>query len=181
MDKNELIAKIRRIDENVFFSRQDNSHARAKVIIVGASALLLCDLSKKGATKDVDVLRVEASVREALYADPDFNSQCLAYETCLPYNFEDRLVPIDLDTFVLDIFVPSIEDLAVMKLYRWEVPDKSDLTAAEFLAQLDWDMLDHLVHSPDEAAASRCALPEDDRELKNLLFNYAEYEREWRR
>lgn len=181
MDRNELIEKIQRIDENVFFSNVVKSGIRASAIIVGASALLLCDLSHKGATKDVDVLKVEQNIREIMFADQDFNSQCRTFSQCLPYNFEDRLKKIDLNTYVIDIFVPSIEDIAVMKLYRWEKPDEEDLTAPEFLEQLDWKLLDHLVHSPEEAAASRSADPENDRELKNLLFNYKEYERGWRR
>ena len=181
MDKQQLISKLQRIDENIFFAQQAAPSKKFDVVIVGASALLLCDLSSKGATKDVDVLSAEASVRQFLYEDPDFNSQCLAYVLCLPYNFEDRMVAIDLGLRTLSVFVPSQEDLAVMKLYRWEDPDKADLTAPEFLERLDWELLDHLVHSPDEAAASRCALPEQDREFKNLLFNYAEYEEGWRR
>ena len=82
---------------------------------------------------------------------------------------------------MIDIYVPSIEDLAVMKLYRWEQPDKSDLTASEFLNKLNWSLLEHLVYSPEEAAASRSTVPENDRELRNLRFNYKEYEEGWRK
>ncbi|WP_165044020.1 MULTISPECIES: DUF6036 family nucleotidyltransferase [unclassified Adlercreutzia] len=180
MDKAELISKLKRIDEDVFFSGILREGQRVGIIIVGASALLLNDLSSKGATKDVDVLRAEESVKPFLFSDADFNNQCAAYEACLPYNFEDRIERIDLDTYALDIYVPSLEDIAVMKLYRWEAPDVADLTAPEFLEKLDWAALDHLVHSPEEAAASRCALPEQDRELKNLLHNYRTYEEGWR-
>lgn len=181
MDKAELLNKIQRIDENVFFSGGIQPGTRAGLIIVGASALLLCDLSHKNATKDVDVLRVEQSIKQLVFADQDFNGQCSAYAQCLPYNFEDRLVKVEIETYVIDIYVPSIEDLAVMKLYRWEQPDKDDLTASEFLAQLDWSQLAHLVYSPNEAEASRVALAENDRELLNLRFNYKEYEEGWRR
>ena len=76
---------------------------------------------------------------------------------------------------------PSVEDLAVMKLYRWEDPDKVDLTAEDFLSKLDWQRLDYLVRDPNEAAASRSAPPERDREFQNLLHNYDEYRRRWKR
>ncbi len=52
---------------------------------------------------------------------------------------------------------------------------ESDLTASEFLNKLNWSLLEHLVYSPDEAAASRSTVPENDRELRNLRFNYKEY------
>ena len=181
MDKNELILKLQRIDEEAFFSADYSPDARAAVVIVGSSALLLCDLSQKGATKDVDVLRVENRIRAALLSDADFNCQCAAYESCLPYNFEDRLVPINLGLRAIEVWVPSLEDLAVMKLYRWEAPDKADLKAEAVLNQLDWETLERLVFSADEAAASRAALPEDDRELKNLRHNYEEYRTECRK
>lgn len=181
MDRAELLDKIRRIDENAFFSGTVEQGGRAKMVIIGASALLLCELSQKGVTKDVDVLEAEQVIKRFISEDRDFNSYCSAYAQCLPYNFEDRLVKIEIETYVIDIYVPSIEDLAVMKLYRWEQPDKSDLTASEFLNKLNWSLLEHLVYSPDEAAASRSTVPENDRELRNLRFNYKEYEEGWRK
>lgn len=72
------------------------------------------------------------------------------------------------------------EDLAVMKLYRWEAPDQADLCSAEFLERLDWNLLERLVMDPSEAAASRSALPEKDRELQEMRGHFREYERGWR-
>ena len=57
MDRAELLDKIRRIDENAFFSGTVEQGVRAKMVIIGASALLLCELSQKGVTKDVTFLR----------------------------------------------------------------------------------------------------------------------------
>lgn len=151
------------------------------VVIVGGSALLLHDLSTKQVTKDINVFAAEESVRGILYEDPDFNAQCQAFCTCLPYNFEDRLVEAPIETMAITYLTPSLEDIAVMKLYRWEDPDKADLTSPEFLSHLNWDLLDRLVNDPDEAAASRIAQPENDREFKNLLHNYEQYRSECRK
>lgn len=181
MDRRELLEKLIRADEDAFFSDARCSNTKVSVVIVGGSALLLHDLSAKQVTKDVDVYAAEESVRDILYADPDFNAQCQAFCACLPYNFEDRLVHAPIDTLAIDYMTPSLEDLAVMKLYRWEEPDKIDLTSPEFLEKLNWDLLDRLIHDPDEAAASRMAEPERDREFKNLLFNYKEYREGWRK
>ena len=179
MDRDLLLEKLKRIDEDVFFAGIRHDGAKARVVIVGGSALLLHDLSLKAVTKDVDIYSAEASVREILYTDPDFNAQCQTFSACLPYRFEERLVKAPLETLAVEYLTPSLEDLAVMKLYRWEEPDKKDLTTPRFLESLDWARLDHLVHDPDEAAASRIALPEKDREFRNLLHNYEEYRRGW--
>ncbi len=109
MDKAELISKLKRIDEDIFFSGVLQEGQRVGIIIVGAGALLLSNLSSKGATKDVDVLRAEDSVKPFLLHDADFNSQCAAYEACLPYNFEDRIKRIDLNTYALDIYVRRLK------------------------------------------------------------------------
>lgn len=148
---------------------------------MGASALLLCDLSYKQVTKDVDVLEVENTIREFLVSDGDFNTHCSTFARCLPYNYEDRLVKMELDTYIIDVFVPSIEDITVMKLYRWEKPDVVDLTSPEFLSQLNWDLLDHLITSDNEAIASRIAELTRDNEFKSMLFNYDEYKRTWKK
>ena len=48
-----------------------------------------------------------------------------------------------------------------------------------FIEKVDRELLDRLVNDPDEAAASRIAPPELDREFKNLLFNYGQYKEGW--
>lgn len=181
MDRALLLEKLKHIDEDAFFAGIPRNGAKVRVVIVGGSALLLHDLSQKAVTKDVDIYAAEDSVRDILYADPDFNAQCQTFSACLPYRFEERLVTAPMETMAVEYLTPSLEDLAVMKLYRWEEPDKLDLTAARFLESLNWTQLDQLVHDPEEAAASRIALPENDREFQNLLHNYEEYRRGWMR
>lgn len=176
------MAKLKRIDEDVFFSGVHGGR-RPQVVIVGGGALLVQDLTSRVVTKDVDILQDKAdeAACKILYSDPDFNNACAAYVQSIPYNFEDRLVPLELDTLAVDYYTPSVEDLAVMKLYRWEASDKTDLTSEEFLSRLDWELLDYLITNPHEAAASRISLLDQDREFKNLLHNYEEYKKGWRR
>ena len=179
MNRDQLLGKLKKIDEDVFFSGSGLGEKRASVVIVGGSALLLHDLSAKQVTKDVDVYAVEGEIREALLSDPDFNMGCQAYAMCMPYNFDQRLVEVDLGLMAMRVLTPSLEDLAVMKLYRWEAPDVADLTDPAFIGKVDRELLDRLVNDPDEAAASRIAPPELDREFKNLLFNYGQYKEGW--
>lgn len=180
MNKSDLVEKLRRMDEDAFFALGPTDATNmATVVIVGGSALLLQDLSAKPVTKDVDIYQVESRVREILFSDPDFNSHCAAFTQNLPYDYEDRLVRVLPDTRVIAFYTPSSEDLAVMKLYRWEDPDKADLCSPEFLKQLDWELLEQLVMDPEKAAASRSALPEKDRELQEMRRHFKEYREGW--
>lgn len=179
MNRDSIIEKLIRADEEAFFSKSVAPGKKASVIIIGGSAMMLHDLSVKQVTKDVDVLEVENSIREVLLSDPNFNMSCQAYCLSLPYNYEDRLLEVPLDLRVIRVFTPSLEDLAVMKLYRWEEPDIADLTSTAFIDEIDFDLLDYLILDPSEAAASRISLPEQDIEFQNLLNHYNIYKSEY--
>lgn len=183
MDKNELIAKLHRVDEDAFFANPDQPQRRSAVVVIGGSALLLCDLSSKPTTVDVDIFQIAAdnAARSALLSDPTFNTQSCVFCQNIPYNFEDRLQRIELDTLAIDYFVPSPEDLAVMKLYRWSPMDETDLSSPAFLERINWDLLDKLVFDPEEAEASRSAPPEKDRELNAMRYNYEQFRKKWRK
>lgn len=55
---------------------------------------------------------------------------------------------------MIDFKVPSTEDLVVMKLYAQRPNDLQDIESAAAGKKLDWNLLEHLVYDPDEAAAS---------------------------
>lgn len=182
MDKDELIEKLLRIDEDAYFANASPERRRASVVIVGGSALLLCDLSSKLTTRDVDTLQMNAdnAARQALLSDPAFNMSANAFCENIPFNFEDRLVRVELETMAIDYYVPSQEDLAVMKLYRWSPVDEADLTAPAFLERLDWDLLDRLVLDPEEAQASH-VLASESKSYKEMRQRYLGYREEWKR
>ena len=83
MDRAELLDKIRRIDENAFFSGTVEQGVRAKMVIIGERAPLLCELSQKGVTKDVDVLEAEQVIKRFISEDRDLNRSCSGYANCL--------------------------------------------------------------------------------------------------
>lgn len=146
---------------------------RHSVVIVGGAAFMLADLTNRNATHDVDVLRADEAIQKVLVRHRQFNTQVQVYADRLPKGFEGRLVRIPLETTVVNFFRPSTEDLAVMKLYSWRKQDQIDLTSPEMLAELDFDLLDHLVHDEDEAKASS---------LTSLVYRkmVEVYEREYR-
>lgn len=178
MNKQGVLSKLAKIDEELFFVLEVLPEPKPTIIVIGGAALIISDLSSKQVTKDIDIFHAEHIAAETLYADPDINAASQTFACNLPYNYRDRATDVTPASFrVLRVLVPSPEDLAVMKLYRWEEPDKADLLSPEYLAVLDWDLLDHLVFDEDEAAASRIALPDNDREFRQMLRNYDEYRR----
>lgn len=179
MDKVELKKRLLSIDQDaaILCGIQEE---KFKVVVIGGAAFLASDLTSRQATDDIDIFEADRSVREILARDPNFNFQCNAYANCMPYNFEDRLRSVVLETKAISFLTPSLEDLAVLKLYRWEDRDMDDLTNPNFLGKLDWELLDYLVRDPDEAPASRTTKAELDQPYKNMLKNYQQYTERYR-
>lgn len=109
-------------------------------------------------------------------AYPSVNGAVSAYADEIPYNFEDRLVDIELETKAVIFKTPSPEDLAVMKLYAWRPNDIADLTSPSFLEKLDWNLLDQLVHDKNEAQASALSM----RRYREMVDTYERYREEYR-
>lgn len=128
------------------------------VVIVGGAAFLLRDLTSRVTTYDIDVLQADDVVRKVLAGYSNVNGSVAAYADQVPYNFEDRLVELDMQTRTIDFKVPSTEDLVVMKLYAQRPNDMQDIESAAAGKKLDWGLLEHLVYDPDEAAASVLSL-----------------------
>lgn len=170
--KAELQRTLLLIDEE-FFLTYGTPNPKPIVVIVGGSAFMLLDLTNRPATANIDVLQSNDTVRSIMSSYPVANERVSAYLDQIPYNFEDRLIEIPLRTSAIRFMTPSLEDLAVMKLYAWRQNDIADLTSPNFLGKLDWDLLDHLVNDPDEAQAS--ALSERRfREMRDLYKQYRE-------
>lgn len=146
------------------------------LIIVGGSAFILNRLTKRPVTHDVDILSADRRLMGIVAAYPELNGNAAAFCDTVPCNYEDRLVSLDLPTTTVAYFVPSLEDLAVMKLYAWRPNDIDDLTNTDFLAKVDWEKLDHLVMDAGEARASCLS----DRRYNEMLATYRRYVCEWR-
>lgn len=124
----------------------------------------------------MDILSVDQRLMDIVAAYPELSGNVAAFGDTIPYRYEDRLVPLDLSTTTVAYYAPSLEDLAVMKLYAWRPNDIADLTSADFLAKVDWKQLDYLVMDAGEARASCLS----DRRYNEMLATYRRYVREWR-
>ena len=171
--KSQLVAMLVKIDEEAALVL-DVVDKRFPVVIVGGSAFLLHDLTKRPTTHDVDVLSCHEALRGVISNYRAVNRAVSAYMDQIPYNFEDRLIPVGIETKAVEFLTPSFEDLAVMKLYGWRPNDREDLDSPEFLSKLDWDLLDRLVYDPEEAQASALS----QRRYREMVSIYEDYAKE---
>lgn len=153
MKRNDLKKLLLDIDEEAFLLLGALS-VKPRVVIVGGAAFLLRDITPRKVTHDVDIYEAADAVADILANYPALNGAVAAYCDNIPYNFEDRLVPLDLDTKVVEFVTPSVEDLVVMKLYADRPNDIQDVDGAARSGSVDWGLLEKLVYDKNEAMAS---------------------------
>lgn len=168
----ELYERLRRLDEDADLLL--DGPERYRILVVGGSALVLQGHLSR-ATHDIDLLNVPA-VLHGLLSKYDMNSRAEAYFSNFPYNFEDRLVPLPIQGSKLDFYTPGLEDLVVAKLCSNRDTDRADVDASTVRSALDWQLLDTLARSEDEAKASAL----NDRCYQEFLTRYEAYVARWR-
>lgn len=168
--KHELEETLERIDEEAFLELGEVA-VRLPVVIVGGSAFMLRDLTKRPATHDIDILQADTRIKEVLKRYKLINSAVAAYMDQIPYNFEDRLYELNISSKAIRWLTPSLEDLVVMKLYAWRPNDIDDVTNEAVLSRIDWELLDKLVHDDNEAKASALS----ERRYNEMLSIYEGY------
>ena len=172
----ELRDTLLEIDETVFACFGPVS-PKFPVVIVGGCAFLLNELTQRSVTHDIDILESSRVIRDILFARPIVNGDVAAHADEIPYGFEDRLVPLPLETHCIEYTTPSLEDLVVMKLYAARPNDNADIRSPMVLQRLDWTKLEHLVYGEDEARASVLS----QRRYQEMVSAYEAYRTECRR
>lgn len=175
MERLDLTSTLLAIDEEASLLLGPCSQ-KPIVVIVGGAAFLLRDLTSRTVTHDIDILQADSLIRNILAGYPNVNGSVAAYADQIPYNFEDRLVELDLNTQVVTFVTPSTEDLVVMKLYAQRPNDMQDIESAAAKGLIDWELLDKLVMDPDEAAASALS-PRRYREMVDAYARFKERQR----
>lgn len=153
MIKKELIEILLGIDEEASLTLGNVSH-KPTVVIVGGAAFLLRDLTSRKVTHDIDILSIDDELKTIIGSYPEVNQSVSAYMDQIPYNFEDRLVELDIETTSVRFVVPSLEDLVIMKLYAQRPNDIQDIESAAKADLINWDLLEYLVYNDNEARAS---------------------------
>ena len=148
--KEDLLERLARLDEDADLLFDDDR--RFRMVIVGGSALILLETITR-ATHDIDALDVSPEIVDLL-EKYDINTRVGTFINNFPYNYDDRLVPVRLDGQRIDFYTASLEDIVIAKLYSGRETDVQDIIDPRVLKEIDWDRLEYLATSEDEAKAS---------------------------
>lgn len=113
-----------------------------RLVLVGGGALVLVGCIARS-TSDLDALVFPPDLA-ALMEEFDISGRVKAYEDEFAHSFEDRLVPIDVDTKAVECFTASTEDVVVAKLHSPREQDAIDIREPNLLERLDWQRLDEI-------------------------------------
>ncbi|MCL2046675.1 MAG: DUF6036 family nucleotidyltransferase [Oscillospiraceae bacterium] len=171
MSFDDVLLRLNRLDEDVYLSFDTDK--RYYLIIVGGSALILHKL-RTIATHDIDSIGVSKELYPLLEKH-DINTRAQAYINCFPYNYEDRLKLV-FQGRKIDVYVVSLEDAVIAKLYASRPVDIVDITDSNVLMNLDWDKLEFLATDESEAWSSRL----NDNSYNIFLDAYKDYVREFK-
>ncbi len=120
---------------------------QADLLLVGGAAVLVLCLDAV-ATKDVDAFPTSSLPRlsEALgvggSGSPaiDVNTASRGFEIYLPDDWQKRLrISTEFSTRMIRVLTPALEDLAVMKVFRFAAKDAEDIARLAGLADFDRD------------------------------------------
>ena len=121
--KEDLLERLARLDEDVDLLFDDDR--QFKMVIVGGSALILLETITR-ATLDIDALDVSPEIVDLL-EKYDINTRVGTFINNFPYNYDERLVPIPMNSRRIKFFTASLEDIVIAKLYSGRATDIQDI------------------------------------------------------
>lgn len=169
--KEELYEQLLGLDNDITMSL-DLPQKCIIVIVGGAGMLALGAITRR--TQDIDALSVSENINDFLEAR-GVNTHVNAYFDYFPYNYEDRLVKIELDTSSIDFYTASLEDIVISKLHSPRDKDYNDITSEGTLSQINWDILHNIATNPSESNVL------SDFRYREFLDKFKEYERKYRK
>lgn len=171
MQREEILRRLSSLDREASIVLGRQKHY--KMILLGGSALVLQRWVSRS-TIDIDAVSVPQDLIE-LMGKYDINMRAEAFFDHIPYNYEDRLVPLSVGGKVIDYYTLSLEDLVVTKLCSIRDTDWRDTEEKSVINNLDWNLLETLATNPDELQASIGS----DREYSEFLGRYHNYKEKY--
>jgi len=166
LGREELEDRLRQFDRAVGLMCPGQSF---RIVLVGGGAMVLLGCLARS-TADLDALQAPRELVD-LMAKYDINCRVMAYLDHFAYHFEDRLVPLNLETTAVECYSASLEDIVASKLYSDRGTDAHDIRRPEVLEELDWKRL-------DEVANDMQGSKMNDRRYEQFLHNYRQYRQE---
>ena len=140
-NKNEIIEKLKQLDKDM--ALLDTTDSIYTCIIVGGSALVLMDKIYRS-THDIDSIASSDKLKPLLEAY-NINMNVKAYLTNFPDDYQERLVPVDIETTRVKFYTVSTEDVVVSKLCAARDKDVEDIESKEITDNLDWNLLEKMI------------------------------------
>ena len=165
----ELIKRLKALDDDV--AHQAPSVTKARITIVGGGALVMLN-SFSRITFDIDVMDIFSPELLPIMEKYDINARSNAFCDCVAYNYEDRLVKLDIDTKIIDFYLMSLEDIVIMKLFSDRGKDLQDIRDSKIVNNLDWDLLEQIISSGEANVYF------NELRYKHFLEHYEEYKKE---
>jgi len=165
------LERLARLDEDADLLFDDDR--QFKMVIVGGSALILLETITR-ATLDIDALDVSPEI-VGLIEKYDINTRVRTFVNNFPYNYDERLVPVPMNSRRIQFFTASLEDIVIAKLYSGRAKDIQDIIDPNVLAAIDWKVLDHLATDESEAQASAL----NPYRYREFLDSYRIYKERW--
>ena len=123
---------------------------RIEIVIVGGSALMMLGIvGNERMTTDIDVLEAEKQI-DMLLERYDMNQHVSTFLYRMPENWYERRQRIPFSGMVLDVYAPSNEDLAIMKLDAYREVDIGDLHEMVANGELDLEKLQGIIQDDTE-------------------------------
>ena len=169
--KKDLLERLARLDEDADLLFDDDR--QFKMVIVGGSALILLETITR-ATFDIDALDVSPEIA-GLLEKYDINTRVATFINNFPYNYDDRLVPISMNSRRIQFYTASLEDVVIAKLCSGRATDVQDIIDPNVLSAIDWEKLEYLATDEFEAKASAL----NPYRYQEFLDSYKTYKERW--
>lgn len=143
LTQEDLISDLLGLDEELFVYAMKEGLLdlpAIRIVIAGSSALILNQIHIDR-TMDIDVLRISSYITDELLSKYHMNTRVQCTEDSLPYNWEDRIVPLNLKTSIISYYTLSIEDTICAKIAAGRAKDEDHLQADNLKEQTDWEQL----------------------------------------
>lgn len=140
------------------------------LVLAGGGALLLMGHLSR-VTDDMDALKCSPEVL-ALMEKYDINNRMAGpYGDHFPYNWEDRLVRLDMGMQAVMCYAASLEDIVASKLCSERSADGFDVRRPEVVAAIDWGLLDTVAKEMELSQLN-------PRRYRDFLRNYESFRKE---
>lgn len=135
--KREIVENLTEADE--YYAQMFPTAQPIEVTIIGGSAMVLMGCRGK-VTYDIDIINHFNEEILSYLESFSINNQA-AHVAFLPLGFEERLKKTAYGTGNVTYFLPSLEDLVLTKVNRFDTNDVEDLERTDILEKIDFNIL----------------------------------------